>query len=188
MRRTRLSQYPRETKGSVIVEFAVIFPLMVTLISVVIDISMVFIILILVHNGLSVASRFGWTGQGTSDGNTRKAQIVEIVREKSFGLVSPAIDDLDIKVYPSFASIGEPEPSSGDLNGNSVLDPGEYTDVNRNGQWDEDQGRTDVGGGDEIVSYTLNFAWQLLTPFGALLNPQGEIQLSTSVAVRNEPF
>ena len=89
-------------------------------------------------------------------------------------------------IYPGFEDIGQPEPFD-DLNANGTRDATEpFDDINGNGQWDLDMGVTGLGGPGDIVVYSIAYAWPMMTP--VIDHIVGEIDLSSSIAVRNEPF
>lgn len=131
------------------------------------------------------ASRFGTTG-GQPEGVSRSEQVRSIIVERTLGLLNPQKLEIDTLVYDSFGDIGEPEPFT-DNNGNGSYDDGEpYSDVNGNGQWDDDMGAAGLGGPDAVVVYHVTYPWPAMTP---LMRPMiGEVTLSASVPVRNEPF
>lgn len=131
------------------------------------------------------AARFGATGT-VPGGMTREERMLQIVEDRTYGLVDMDKLEIDTLVYTGFDKIGQPE-SYDDANGNGQFDDGEdYQDVNGNGSWDADQGRTGLGAADEIVVYRLDYPWQPLTPFMAPIT-EGSV-LSSSIPVRNEPF
>jgi hypothetical protein len=137
--------------------------------------------------GIRDASRYGITGWPPA-GTTREDQIKKLISTRRLtGRYDHGRDRN--QVYPSFNDVGKPEPFT-DANANGVHDPAEpYTDVNGNGNWDADMGKAGLGGPNDIVLYTLTADWNLLTPLMTpLMGTAGKMRLSTSVAVRNEPF
>jgi Flp pilus assembly protein TadG len=176
-------------RGSTAIEFGVTFPVMILLIVGLIEVAMVLFVNSLMEGGLREAARFGITGFAPN-GETRVERILRIVDDHTQGLVDMDQVTIDFLVYPTFNSVGEPEPYTDD-NGNGQWDAGEaFTDVNGNAQWDADMGLVGLGGPGDIVLYTLDYQWSMLT---GLLAPfmgddQGRIPLSASIVVRNEPF
>ncbi len=140
-----------------------------------------------VQSAVMMASRYGITGQqaGLLD---RQQRIVDIVQDRTWGLVSIQPNDVDTLVYENFGDIGQGEPF-GDTNGNGSFDDGSetFTDVNGNGLYDQDLGAAGLGGPGDIVLYKIEFQTDVLTNilqpiFGDTFN------YTASVAVRNEPF
>jgi Flp pilus assembly protein TadG len=184
----RLARLARGRRGVTAVEFALIAPVCFTLVCGFIDICMVMFISNVMEGGLREASRYAITGY-TEVGKTREERIAEIIKDHSYNMIKPEDMTITYKVYPSFGDVGKPEPFV-DQNANGVYDSGEpFTDVNANGQWDVDMGAAGVGGPGDIVAYTVTYQWTLWTPLAAQLWPNnGVINMSATVAVRNEPY
>lgn len=174
--------------GATAVEFAFAAPVLILLLVGSIELGMVMLSSTLMEGALRDASRYGITGQEPDDA-ARLARIIEIVDERTLGLVDMNTARIDVLVYPGFGDIGKAEGFV-DGNANSVYDNGEtFTDVNGNGVWDADSGAPGPGGSGDIVVYRISYDWPLLTPiFGALVGGDETLQLSASLAVRNEPW
>jgi hypothetical protein len=184
----------RCTKGGTALEFALVAGLLFTMIFGVVEYSLYSLANVLLDGSMREASRFGITGF-TPAGVSRDDKIRDVVSKTTMGLVD--INDpsfkLDVLVYPSFDDIGLPEPFDdnpplGNLNG--VYDVGEnYTDINGNGQWDPDMGLSSSGGPGAVVLYTASYDWPLWTYLATLIGgSDGKLPLSSSIAVRNEPW
>ena len=178
----------RNREGSTAVEFAFAAPVVITALMGIIEFSMILFVNSLLEGGLREAARFGLTGFEPSS-LTREERILQIVEEHTHGLVDDSAAHLDTLVYPSFDSIGEPEPYT-DENSNGQHDAGEpFMDVNGNNQWDPDMGAAGLGGPEDIVLYTIEYDWPLLN--GLLtdfIGSGGTFPLRASVVVRNEPY
>lgn len=175
-------------RGSASAEFALIGLLLITMTMGVMELAAVLIVNVLVEGGLREASRAGITGYVPA-GQSRQDMILDLIEQHTLGLVTPATATIDIRVYPSFDSVGQPEPFA-DVNGNGNWDAGEeFNDVNGNGSWDADMGSAGLGGPGDVVHYRVAYDWKLLT--GLLvpaLSADGTIRLSATVVVRNEPY
>ncbi len=178
----------RNREGSTLVEFATAAPVVIVALMGIVEFSMILFVNSLLEGGLREASRFGLTGFQPS-GLTREERILQIVEEHTHGLVEDSAAHLDTLVYPSFDSIGEPEPFT-DENGNGQHDAGEpYMDVNGNNQWDPDMGAAGLGGPEDIVLYTIEYDWPLLNGLlSHVIGENGTFPLRASVVVRNEPY
>jgi hypothetical protein len=121
---------------------------------------------------------------------TREQAIIDIVNDRTLGLLNLTADDVHMRVYKSFDQVGEPEPLIIDANHNGRYDPGDtYTDVNGNGDWDADMAAAGAGGAGDVVVYDLAVNWPLLTPLMVpFIGENGLIHLGASIAVRNEPY
>lgn len=179
----------RNRRGSVLVEWGLVAPVLFLLIMVVIELSMITFINNMVEGGLKEASRWAITGQDAPSGMTRQEYVKKLVKEHTYGLIADSDIAISTKVYPTFSDIGKGEPFN-DTNGNSKYDAGEpFTDMNGNGQWDADMGTEGVGQGGDIVAYTVDYKWRVLTP---LLMPfaesEGEFDYTATLVVKNEPY
>ena len=110
------------------------------------------------------------------------------LKRDTLGLINVNNATITHKVYQNFGDIGKAEPYT-DQNGNGQYDVGEpYVDVNGNGKWDSDMGVAGLGGPGQVVLYTITYDWtswtHLIEP---LFGKDGQITLTASTAVRNEP-
>lgn len=178
----------RNRKGSAVTEFAIAAPVVIMAIVGIIEFSMILFVSSLLEGGLREASRFGLTGF-QPNGLTREERILKIVEDHTHGLVDGTAVNLSTLVYPSFDSIGQPEPFT-DENSNGTFDAGEpYMDINGNNQWDPDMGAAGLGGPEDIVLYTIQYDWPLMTGMlNGFVGNDGKIGLRASVVVRNEPY
>ena len=169
----------------ILVETAIGLPVLLATMVGVLEIAHYFFVAASIENAVLHASRFGITG-AAPDGITREQQVRDIIREQTFGQVNMDTVEIETLVYENFADIGEPEPFVDD-NASGSYDEGEdYTDVNGNGQWDEDMAITGLGGGGDIVLYRVNYDITSLTGFADWAFR--EVSVSSTVAVRNEPY
>ncbi|SEA60227.1 hypothetical protein [Rubrimonas cliftonensis] len=102
------------------------------------------------------------------------------------GVTSPLL--IESRAYVDPRNIGAPEPFVDAPPANGVYDAGEdYDDVNGNGRWDADMGRSDFGGSGDYVVFTLTIAQDVRHP---LLWPvTGDMTFrSAELVVRNEPY
>jgi len=179
----------RDRRGASAVEFAIMGPVLILVVTGIMEVSMVLAVSSLLEGGLRDAARFGITGY-VPPGSTREEQIKSIIGNATVGLVDMTKAEIQTLVYPSFGDIGQPEPWD-DQNSNGVYDLGEpFTDINSNGVWDPDMGAAGLGGPGEIVLYKIKYDLGLMTP---LMRPimggsDGNVTLRASIAVRNEPY
>jgi hypothetical protein len=179
----------KDDKGIAALEAALYMPVLVFVSMAVIELGMIMFVSTLLEGSLREASRYGITGQEKA-GVTRIDYIRDLMDTAMIGLVDVDTATIEVKTYPSFADIEDGEPFI-DGNGNSNFDEGEtYTDVNGNGSWDADMGIDGPGGAGEVVRYTVEVDWEILSPlmkpiFGA---ENGHMPLRASMTVRNEPW
>lgn len=185
----KLRRLPRDRDGSVAMELAFAFPIVLLAVVGLMELAMILFVSALMEGGLRDASRFGVTGNVPA-GMTREQAIVSLVNDRTLGLLDLTPADVRMRVYKAFDQVGKPEPVTNDVNGNGKYDPGDaYTDVNGNGQWDADMAASGAGASGEVVVYDIIVDWPLLTPLMApFIGHDGLITLGASVAVRNEPW
>jgi len=174
--------------GATMVEFAFVAPILILLLAGSIELGMVFSTSALMEGALRDASRYGVTGQEPNE-SARLERILEIVGERTLGLVDMSKARIEVLVYAKFGDIGKPE-SFVDANGNGVYDSGEsFTDTNGNGVRNADSGVPGPGGSGDIVVYRIHYDWPLLTPvLGPIIGGDKTLPLTASLAVRNEPW
>jgi Flp pilus assembly pilin Flp len=220
-------RFARASDGATMIEFALIFPVVLMLTFGVLEVSLCMASLVTLEGGLKEASRYGITSQnpGSLDpaelakvptpfkvgDDPRLEQIGLILDQNTLNLIDLNAADVDINTFSSFSVIKDGEPYT-DLDGNGQYSPdydngndangkplpkGEpYSDMNCNKQWD-DAGPSGTGPGapGDIVVYTINYYWNILTPIiGQWLgqadpNKPGHyrIAMTASIVVKNEP-
>jgi len=101
-------RFRSDTSGSPSVEFALAaIPLTLGIIAT-IEIGMILFATTLMESGLRDAARFGITGRAP-DALSRQERIVEIVKNRTLGLVDLEVANFDVVVYPTFSEIGRGE-------------------------------------------------------------------------------
>lgn len=171
--------------GATAVEFALILPVLLLFVLGTVESAIVLFIRSSMESAVLEASRYGITGG--EHGMSRADRVLQIVGERTYGLLDPDGVRLETLVYDDFGDIGRPEPFV-DANGSGFHEPGEsFTDVNGNGRWDPDMGKAELGGRNAVVVYRLSYAWGIVTPM-VREAIGGSVMNVASVAVRNEPF
>jgi hypothetical protein len=184
----RILSLRRNENGSPSVEFVFAAPVLVLMSIGTIEFGLVMFVTVLMESGLRDAARFGITGQ-EPDPDARLAAIVDIIEDRTIGLVDIDAASIEILSYESFADVERSEDYV-DGNANGGFDPGEtYTDENSNGQWDEDVGLAGAGESGQVVVYRVEYNWPLLTPIlSNFIGHEGYFPIRASIAVRNEPW
>ena len=187
--RAALHRFLRRDDGVTLAEFALSIPVLTVAVIGIMELSMVFFVGSMMEGGVREAARFGITGN-SPDGLTREERIIQIVSEKTLGMLELETSNISTLVYPSFDSVGKPEPYTDNSPENGVYDEGEdFLDVNGNSVWDVDMGAAGLGGPGEIVLYRIDTEWPLMTGLlSTAIGEDGEIPLTASIIVRNEPF
>jgi Flp pilus assembly protein TadG len=205
----RLRRFARDSEGATMIEFAFIFPIVLMITFGIMEISLCMASLVTLEGGLKEASRYGITSQSTAPPDSSKVpnafkvgndnrlmSIGYILNENTLDLIDLNQATITTNVYSSFSAIKDGEPFT-DANANGIYDAGEsYFDANCNGTRDSaGASGTGVGASGNIVVYTVNYNWRILTPIiGQWLgrpdpNNAGKyiIPMSASIVVKNEP-
>jgi Flp pilus assembly pilin Flp len=215
---SRLRRFARQSEGATIIEFALIFPIVLMITFGIMEISLCMASLVTLEGGLKEASRYGITSQSTAPpdmnlvptafkvGNDNRLMTIGyILNINTLDLIDLNTATVNNKVYSSFSAVKDGEPFT-DLNSNGTYDgPGSpgvpaggepYSDMNCNGSRDgAGASGTGVGAAGNIVVYTVNYNWKILTPIiGQWLgkpDPQSPgrymIPMGASIVVKNEP-
>ena len=173
--------------GSPAVEFALVAPVLLLVMTAIIEFGMIMFVAVM-EGGLREAARFGITGQTPKD-RDRAAQIRAIVADRTLGLVDIGKAMIAITAYPTFDDVGKGEYFV-DGNKNKEYDVGEtYKDCNGNGKRDADRGKPESGAAGDVVVYRFEYDWPLLTSLMTpLIGKDGKVHLQDPVVVRNEPW
>jgi Flp pilus assembly pilin Flp len=178
----------RDQRGTTAVEFALIGTVLVFLLTGIVEFSLIMVVNNSLDASTSISSRVGKTGFVDTN-KSREQTILEEIDRRIGSLID--VNDVHItsESYAQFDQIGKPEPWN-DANHNGVPDPGEFTDINGNGEWDADMGKDGFGGSDDVVVYTITYDWHVLTPLlsHVIGGNDGAITLKTTWVVKNEPF
>lgn len=195
-----------DDRGVAVIEFALVFPVLLLMTFGAIEIGLIMATQSTLEGGLKEASRYGITGQSPSDA-TRIEKIRAILDDHTLNLVKMSEATFTVQTYPSFSMVGKPEPfidseefnddgSSNSCYNQKFDDPdttsceGEkfLTDTNGNGHWDANAGTNGAGAGGEVVSYSVEVPWHIMTPaFGEIFGYDGIFPLRATIVVRNEP-
>lgn len=177
--------------GVTAVEFAFVFPVMALFILGLLEIGYVLFARSTLESAVLAASR----ESRVADCPNENAEAIEAGIIERMSVINSA-DGLPPKVQvesygPEFGDVGNPEPFD-DVNDDGERNEGEsYTDINGNGQWDEDMGTTgDFGSFGEVVRFTATFNVPSLVPWVSSQINEGQdfYRIRSVTVVRNEPF
>lgn len=175
--------------GGFAIEYALLLPIFITLLFGSMEIGRIMMVYTALEGAVTESSRIAITGQVPAGFATNEDYIKDFVQNSLRKVAGNSTVTTQLNVYDSFASVGQPEPYT-DTNGNSAYDSGEcYTDINNNNSWDNDMGADGTGAGENIMVMNINVDLPYVT--GRLMGKitgKNSIVLSTSTAVRNEPF
>jgi Flp pilus assembly pilin Flp len=180
--------FMRNREGSTVIEFAIIAPLLFLLLVGTVETGLVLFANSVLEGATSVGSRIGKSGF-TVAGQTREQYIRSKVVQLSGGIIRPNLLTVTTLSYKSFDNIGKPEPCLTASPCNGV--PGvNFVDVNGNGTWDQDMGKSNAGGSGDVVLYRASYPWSLFTPLMKRImgDSNGKITITAVAITRNEAF
>jgi Flp pilus assembly protein TadG len=171
----------RDTGGATIVEFALILPVLATLLLGLFDVGYNVYTGAVLQGAIQKAAR-----DSTIEGAVPTAVDANVTAAVT-RIAPTATITFTRKNYTSFSDVGTPEDYT-DLNGDGACDNGEpYEDANGNGTWDPDRGRNGQGGARDAVLYTVQVEYPRAfpVPFVGLASKH---RMQTSTVLRNQPY
>lgn len=175
-----IRRFRRDQRGATIVEFAIVLVPMCILLMGGLELGYRVYAQSIVSGALRDAARMASTGGYTG------TQIDTYVTNKLHAFRSTADVMIDKRSYSDFTGVGEAEPlTSGSVGSGTYC----YLDINGNGTWDEDQGKSGLGKAEDVIYYEVQFSYPTLFPF--VINQLGLPKITKVAAntiVSNEPY
>jgi Flp pilus assembly pilin Flp len=192
----QLRRFARSNDGAAALEFALVLPPLCVIIVGMFEMSMLMFTQATLEGALREAARFGMTGS-VADPADREDQILAIIDKQTLNLLDIKDATINFIVFPSFNDVSKRESYSekgGDPDRyDAGIDSGwvafGQNDTNNNGVWDDGGGVGGVGTSAQVVEYTVEYDWHVMTPFMApMFGKNGKVHLKASVVLRNEPW
>jgi Flp pilus assembly protein TadG len=172
----------QDQRGVTSVEFALIAPVLLTLLFGVYDLGFTLYVNSMLQGSIQQAGR-----NSTIEGATT-ASMDQIVTNAVRSIMPAATLSFTRKSYVSFSNVSTPEDFI-DVNSNSVCDSGEaYTDSNGNSTWDADRGKTGNGGARDAVLYTVTVSYPRPFAMAGIAGFSNTVTMTTQTVLRNQPF
>lgn len=174
----------RDRRGATIVEFAMVLPVMLTLIMGLGELTYQGYVQSVLTGAVQKAGRDS-TIQGAA-GQTD--QIDAAVMRQVTQVASDATFDSKRSNYASFSSVA-PEPFT-DTAGTGVFDASKdcFTDLNGNSSWDVDPSTSGQGGANDVTVYTIHIFYRRLFPVAALIGMSPSAKLTSTTVLKNQPW
>jgi Flp pilus assembly protein TadG len=184
MNQTFFCRLAQEKRGSTLIEFAFVAPVLLTLTLGGIDLGY----RAYVDHVLEASVQKAGRDSALEGGATSIAAIDGKVASLINPLVSNATFVFDRKNFASFSRAGQAEEFT-DLNGNGNCDSGEpYTDENNNSTRDLSGGVNGQGGARDITVYTATVSYPRVVPMYGLLGWSSNVTSSATTVLRNQPY
>lgn len=172
-----------DRRGAVLVEFALLTPLMLLILMGLGDMLYQVYTQSILNGELQKAARDSGIEGGAASTSTIDAKVQTMVKKIAPGATFTSTR----KSYDSFSEVA-PEPFT-DTNGNGVRDPGEcFTDENGNGTWDQDPGAAGQGGASAVTVYTMTATYPRLFPVAGLFGWPTTQTVSATTLLKNQPY
>jgi Flp pilus assembly protein TadG len=183
MRARFISGLRDDRRGAVLVEFALLTPLMLLILMGLGDMLYQVYTQSILNGELQKAARDSGIEGGAASTSTIDAKVQTMVKKIAPGATFTSTR----KSYDSFSEVA-PEPFT-DTNGNGVRDPGEcFTDENGNGTWDQDPGAAGQGGASAVTVYTMTATYPRLFPVAGLFGWPTTQTVSATTLLKNQPY
>lgn len=189
--RTAARQIGQDDRGTTMLEFAFVAPLMLLTIMGLTSIAYRQYDIVMLQGALQEASRAGTLESGSSAG--AEAAEDAIVRQ-NFQRVNSALPDSAFtftrRNFTNFTAAGQLEPATGP--GGRCAPPSggttyTYTDVNNNNSWD-DGALAGQGGAQDVVLYTVKVDYPSVFPVPFVSTLTGTQTLTATTVLRNQPY
>lgn len=173
----------RDTRGSTIVEFAVLAPTLLMLLLAGMELAYQSYLTSLLEGEVQKAAR----DSAIQGGAEATATIDAAVRQQVETVVTNATFSSQRLAYSSFLN-AKPERFT-DNNANNIRDPGEcFDDVNGNRTWDSDPGRSGQGGANDVTIYRMTMTYPRIFPLAGMLGLSRSNAITVQTALRNQPY
>ena len=150
----------QEPRGATAVEMALLTPVFFYMLIGITELSLIEAVQQLLENAAYNTSRLAKTGY--VNGSQTQAQTVSQIMTQ------------ELQSFGSFINTA-----------NVTMTSTSYTSMGGIGSG----GSSGMGSAQQIVVYTINYPWQLMTPMiGNIIGTNGKINLTSRIVVRNEPY
>ena len=162
----------KDARGATVVEFALVLPLLCTLLLGFLDLGYQAYVNSVVQGALFEAARMATVGDKTGQ------EIDDHILKRLKPFAAGGTIKITKKSYSDFTGVGKPEKKVGEC----------FEDANGNGRYDTDMGSDGLGGADDVVNYEILVTYKRLVPVGSLIGLSPIVKVKSAAPVRNQPF
>lgn len=174
----------RDTRGAALVEFAIIMPVLLALLMGTLEFGMNVYMRAVLEGVMQQAGR----NSSLETAQAGQTAIDTIVTNRIKAIMPSASVTFVRENYSTFSNVGRPEDFT-DANGNGRYDSGEcFQDMNGDGVWNADAGRSGIGGANDVVEYTATVSYPSMIPGAAALKLSPTTTIKATTILRNQPF
>ena len=129
--------------------------------------------------------------QFQASGATLEERILNTLEGRMEPIAKDAEVNLEISNYTDFSGVGKPEKLVPDVMGNGTYDEADgdcFEDLNENGSFDLDTGRSGLGGSNDVVVYEVVLTQPRLFPGPASVGMGEDMEVKAAIAIRTQPY
>jgi hypothetical protein len=172
-----------DRKGATIVEFAMILPVLCTLLLGFLDLAYRSYVTSMIQGALHEAARMGTVG------GIPTATIQSYVSNKLRDFSRNSTVSTTTRSYSDFTGVSTPETITQDTVPLGAYNTGDcYEDANGNSQWDADRGRSGMGGAEDVVYLEVTMTYPHIVPLGKFLGWTNNVTITQNTVLRNQPY
>ena len=180
----RLRRCASDEAGVTAVEFAIVTPVFLALLLGIFDFGHMIYAQAVLQGAVQQAGR----NSGLEAGASQMTRLDEDVRSQIGNIVPQGSVLTSRKNYENFSVVTKPEDFV-DADKDGIYSEDEcFTDVNANGQWDEDRGIEGLGGADDVVLYTATLRYERIVPLNLIIGGDNTRTVTASTTLRSQPF
>jgi Flp pilus assembly pilin Flp len=173
----------RDARGATIVEFALILPVLCTLLLGVLDLGYRSYVTSIVQGALHEAARMATVG------GVPITTIETHVQNRLQRFSNNATINVTTRSYADFTGVGIPETITSDTAPIGTYNSGDcYEDYNGNGHYDLDRGRSGLGGAEDVVYFEVTMTYPHIVPLGRFLGWSNYVTITQNTLLRNQPY
>ncbi len=174
----------RDQGGASAVEFAMTAPILFLMVAGSLDMAQGYYVNTVLQGAVNAAAR----KSSLQSGQTSSATLDGLVTTMITNVMPKATVTFVRKNYAEFTAVGMPEDFT-DTNKNGKYDSTEcFVDMNGNGVWDADMGKTGLGGANDVVVYTVTVNYKRLFGLGSYLGLPLSQTIHATTILKNQPF
>jgi Flp pilus assembly protein TadG len=177
-----------DERGSTLVEFAIVAPVMGMLLLGAFDIGHTLYMRSVLQGVVQKTARDSTLQDA---GNPQNAQILDDrVRAQAQAIANNGDVKITRRFYRTFSEAAEAKAEAWtDTNANGRCDAGEpYEDANQNNVWDADGGDQGQGGAKDAVLYTVSITYPRFFPLYGLVGGSSTTTVSADTVLKNQPY
>lgn len=185
--RTRALGLRKDQRGATLVEFALISPVLISILLGAMDLSRALYLRSVLEGELQNAARKATMEAGQSA--TGQAATDKIITDRMKQISKATTLKFTRVAYLSYKKAEARKEDFTDLNKNGKCDAGEpFEDVNGNNSWDLDAGVSGQGNAKDAVVYTVTATVPHVFPVGGLFGWDANMKVESSTVLRNQPY